>query len=169
MECSDGYTYVDLRYPMDEECFVDTIYINNSNSGTNFRIGVGSYEGTTFTPRIFITIATTYYGQRTYYAPAEFTGFTVYPGEYIYLYSDADECEPNTTNNASPEGIGWVSGDKMGDVEFSFSEDSNRTMEVQLIGTPSGWSAADVDKQDPGDVEEIDGVSLSDIETVDGL
>ncbi len=166
--CSNGYTYADLYYPAPVDMTVNQIKISNADAGTNFKIGCGSLSGTTFTPRHYVTLASVPTGQSTFNAPADFTAFQMLKDDLIYLYSDNNNARPTRTANANPEGCGYVAGDKMNRSYFTIQTWAS-TIEVQFVGESAGWNKADIDDQDPSDIDEIDGQSLSDIDEIDGI
>jgi hypothetical protein len=166
--CSEGYTYVCPLYPATEDMLVDEIEINNTDAGTDFEIGVGTLNGTTFTPRMYITLASLPTGVQTFNAPADFTAFEMYEGERIYFYSHGSRGKPDRTSTPNPDECRYASGDKMDSASFTVSSYSN-CCEVQFRGDSLGWDKADVDNQDPSDIDEIDGQTLDNIDTIDEL
>jgi hypothetical protein len=166
--CLSGYTYVDPYYPATADMLVNEIYINNADSGTNFKIGIGSLNGYVFTPRHYVTLSVVAMGGNTFNAPTDFTAFEVYEGEHIYFYSNSANARPDRTNWGDPNGTWYVSGDKMDEVSFTVAEYAN-TSEVQFRGEALGWDGADIDGIDPTNIDELDGLSLADIDEIDRI
>ena len=166
--CSNGYTYVDTVYPATNTFIVNQIIISNSDAGTDFKIGYGASNGNTFTPEHYVTLASLPVGLQTFNAPADFVAFEIPAGKYIYFYSSTSNGEPTRTTSAGSLGYGAVSGNKMDESSFQFSSYTTRALEVQFRGDSPGWSVADVDNQEPDNVDSINGQSLEDIDKIDG-
>lgn len=167
--CLNGYTYCDTVYPATETFTVDQIKVNSSIVGTNFRIGYGSLSGTTFTPEHYVTLGSLSIGLNTFNAPTDFTAFEIPAGKYIYFYASTSEGRPTRTTTPSPLGYGGVYGDKMDETSFEVTLYTTRALEVKFSGSAAGWSIADIDDQDPSNVDDVDDQSLSDIDEIDEI
>jgi len=140
--CASGWTYLDKSYPATGDFTCDTITFHQGyafSADADFKIGIGTISGTTFTVTHVVTLSGTWsFGEHILTAPSDFTEFDVDEGDYLFFYAHGDSVCPSRTTSADPEGLGYAGGDKTGESSFTFSVGTIDTVEVQLSGPEIG-------------------------------
>lgn len=163
---ADGYTYVDNSVSCDSDGWVTTIKISVSVNAGTLEIGCGTLVGTLFTPRNHVTIDSGGgIGEKVFIAGVDFESFQMLSGDFIYAYSVDWEVIITRTSTA-PLGYGYIAGDAMELPSFTVNFASTRGIEFEFEGVGLGWADAEVDGQDPSDIETVENQELADIDKI---
>ncbi len=174
-QTSNNYTYADGAVACDADGMVTKIIAKLVVNNGVFEVGCGWIVDTTFYMRNYVTIDSSGKGTGLveFNAPADFTSFAMNAGDWIVFYCNQTthvSIDRTNTNGAIRRYQPCTTlGNKMADASFEIEIKTTRSIEFEFQGTGFGWSTADIDEQDPSNIDEFDEQSLADIETLDDL